>query len=58
LRRFYHRLSGNVDPRDFIDASKGARILDYGCGNAGYLADFHARGFDISGAELSSRVVE
>ncbi|UCV06659.1 class I SAM-dependent methyltransferase [Dechloromonas denitrificans] len=58
LRKLFHRLSGDVDPRDFIDAPMGARMLDYGCGNVGYLADFHARGFDISGAELSARVVE
>lgn len=58
LRRLFHRFSGDVDPRDFIDAPKGARILDYGCGSGGCLADFHARGYAISGAELSSRVVE
>jgi SAM-dependent methyltransferase len=58
LRKLFHRLSGDVDPRDFIDAPAGARMLDYGCGNVGYLADFHARGFAISGAELSPRVVE
>lgn len=57
LRKLFHRLSGDVDPRDFIDAPKDARILDYGCGNVGYLGDFHARGFDIAGAELSERVV-
>lgn len=58
LRKLFHRLSGDVDPRDFINAPAGARMLDYGCGNVGYLADFHARGFNISGAELSARVVE
>jgi SAM-dependent methyltransferase len=58
LRKLFHRLSGDVDPRDFINAEIGNRILDYGCGNVGYLADFHARGFDIAGAELSGRVVE
>lgn len=58
LRKLFHRLSGDVDPRDFIDAPVGVRMLDYGCGNVGYLADFQARGFDMAGAELSARVVE
>lgn len=57
LRKLFHRLSGDVDPRDFVEESKGFRILDYGCGNVGYLADFHSRGIDIAGAELSARVV-
>ncbi len=57
LRKLFHHLSGDVDPRDFIGATKGQRVLDYGCGNVGYLADFHARGVNIAGAELSARVV-
>lgn len=57
LRKLFHRFSGDVDPRDFIGVTKGLRVLDYGCGNVGYLADFHARGVNIAGAELSARVV-
>lgn len=57
LRKLFHLLSGDVDPRDFIHAPNGARILDYGCGNVGYLLDFGRRGFNISGAEISSNVV-
>ena len=58
LRKIFHRLTGDVDPRDFIDAPVGVRMLDYGCGNVGYLADFQARGYDMAGAELSASVVE
>jgi SAM-dependent methyltransferase len=58
LRKLYHRLSGDVDPRDFVTVSDGARVLDYGCGLAGYLADFHDRGVAISGAEIAGYVVE
>lgn len=58
LRKSFHWLSGDVDPRDFIQPEKGSRILDYGCGQAGYLIDFHAQGFAVSGAEMSTTVVE
>ena len=58
LRKLFHHFSGDVDPRDFIRVSTGLRVLDYGCGNVGYLADFQARGVDIAGAELSVRVVD
>ncbi len=58
LRKLYHYLSGDIDPRDFIHVPKGARVLDYGCGHAGYLSDFHDRGVAISGAEISGDVVE
>lgn len=57
LRSQFHRLTGDVDPRDFIKPAKDARILDYGCGQAGAVIDFHARGFAISGAEMSTTVV-
>ena len=58
FRKLFHRLSGDVDPRDFVQVSAGARVLDYGCGLAGYLCDFHDRGVAISGAELAGYVVE
>ena len=58
LRKSYHWLTGEVDPRDFINPAQGARILDYGCGQAGYLVEFHSRGWAISGAEMSTTVVE
>ena len=58
LRKLFHRLSGDVDPRDFVHVPAGARVLDYGCGLAGYLCDFHDRGVAISGAEIAGYVVE
>jgi 2-polyprenyl-3-methyl-5-hydroxy-6-metoxy-1,4-benzoquinol methylase len=58
LRRLFHYLSGDVDPRDFVAVRQGSRVLDYGCGHAGYLADFHECGVQISGAEISDFVVE
>jgi SAM-dependent methyltransferase len=58
LRKLFHRLSGDVDPRDFVHVPAGARVLDYGCGHAGYLSDFHDRGVAISGAEIAGYVVE
>jgi SAM-dependent methyltransferase len=58
LRRMYHRLSGDVDPRDFVEIPEGARVLDYGCGHGSYLADFQARGVNISGAEIAENLVE
>ena len=58
LRRLFHWISGDVDPRDFIEIPPGARVLDYGCGHAGYLSDFHHRGVAISGAEIAAYAVE
>ena len=58
LRKLFHWLSGDVDPRDFVQVPAGARVLDYGCGNAGYLSDFHNRGVAISGAEIAAYAVE
>ena len=57
LRRWFHRFTGDVDPRDFVPATPGQRLLDYGCGAAPYLAYFHARGVQASGAEISSTIV-
>jgi len=58
LRKLFHRLSGDVDPRDFVQVSKNLRVLDYGCGHATYLSDFHNRGIAISGAEIAEYVVQ
>lgn len=58
LRRLYHWASGDVDPRDFVEIPEGARVLDYGCGHASYLVDFHRRGIRISGAEIAADVVD
>lgn len=58
LRKLFHWLSGDVDPRDFVQVPEGARVLDYGCGHAGYLSDFHHRGVAISGAEIARYAVE
>lgn len=57
FRRFFHLISGDVDPRDFLQVAGGARVLDYGCGRAGYLVDFHAQGISIIGAEISQALV-
>ena len=57
LRKLFHRLTGEVDPRDFIEPGANSTMLDYGCGEAGCLYDFHARGVKISGAEISSEMV-
>jgi 2-polyprenyl-3-methyl-5-hydroxy-6-metoxy-1,4-benzoquinol methylase len=57
-RKVYHRLSGDVDPRDFVQVARGARVLDYGCGQAPYLADFHFRGVRMAGAEIAGHLVE
>lgn len=58
FRRMFHWLSGDVDPRDFVEVPEGARVLDYGCGQAGSLVDFHSRGVRISGAEIAAHVVD
>ncbi|MBK8276117.1 MAG: class I SAM-dependent methyltransferase [Nitrospira sp.] len=58
LRKLFHWVSGDVDPRDFVEVPSGARVLDYGCGHAGYLSDFHHRGVAISGAEIAAYAVE
>ena len=58
FRKLFHWLSGDVDPRDFVQISDGARVLDYGCGHATYLSYFHDRGVSISGAEIAEYVVE
>lgn len=58
LRRLLHRFTGDVDPRDFVNVPDGGRVLDYGSGQATYLRDFHARGIDIWGAEVTDTLVD
>jgi len=58
LRRVFHLLTGDVDPRDFVRIAADTRMLDFGCGDAGYLADFHARGARISGTEIAAHLVD
>lgn len=58
LRRAYHWLSGDVDPRDFVKIPAGAKVLDYGSGGGTYLSYFHSRGVDIVGAEISEVMIE
>ncbi|MBX7450628.1 class I SAM-dependent methyltransferase [Mycolicibacterium sp. 3033] len=58
LRRLYHALSGDVDPRDFVAVPPGGRVLDYGSGTGTYLSYFHARGVDIVGAEISDVMLD
>lgn len=57
LRKLFHWISGDIDPRDFIKPGTNSAILDYGCGEGGCLFDFHSRGIKISGAEISSEMV-
>lgn len=58
IRKIFHWLNGDVDPRDFVLVPAGSRVLDYGCGQAGYLIDFDSRGIKISGAEIAGHVVD
>jgi SAM-dependent methyltransferase len=57
LRKLFHWISGTVDPRDFIKPGVDSKMLDYGCGEVGHLFDFYSRGINISGAEISSEMV-
>lgn len=57
LRRAYHLLSGDVDPRNFVEVPSGGRVLDYGSGGGTYLSYFHSRGVDIVGAEISDVMI-
>lgn len=57
LRRAYHWLSGDVDPRDFVHIPAGGKVLDYGSGGGTYLAYFHSRGIDIVGADVSETML-
>lgn len=58
LRRIYHALSGDVDPRDFIAVPQGSRVLDFGSGTGTYLSYFHSQGVDIVGAEISDVMLD
>lgn len=58
LRRAYHWLSGDVDPRDFVEIPPGGKVLDYGSGGGTYLSYFHSRDVDIVGAEISEVMIE
>jgi SAM-dependent methyltransferase len=57
LRRAYHLLSGDVDPRDFVEVPSGGKVLDYGSGGGTYLSYYHSRGVDIVGAEVSDVMI-
>jgi SAM-dependent methyltransferase len=57
LRQLFHWISGVIDPRDFIKPGANSKMLDYGCGEAGCLFAFHSRGINISGAEISLKIV-
>ena len=58
LRMILHYISGDVDPRDFVEISPASRVLDYGCGQGSYLRYFHERGIDIHGAEVTDTLVD
>jgi len=57
LRKMFHYLSGDVDPRDFVAIPHGGRVLDYGSGEGTYLRYFHDRGVEIHGAEITDALV-
>lgn len=57
LRRAYHLISGDIDPRDFVAVPDGGKVLDYGSGGGTYLSYFHTRGVDIVGAEISDVMI-
>ncbi len=58
IRRWFHFLSGDVDPRDFVVIPENARVLDYGSGQGTYLQYFHAQGVDVWGAEVTDTLVD
>jgi 2-polyprenyl-3-methyl-5-hydroxy-6-metoxy-1,4-benzoquinol methylase len=58
IRKLYHWISGDIDPRDFIKPNTNSVMLDYGCGEGGCLYDFHSQGIKIYGAEISSEMVK
>jgi len=57
LRQVYHAVSGDVDPRDFVEIPSGGRVLDYGSGDGNYLSYFHSKGVNIVGAEISDKLI-
>lgn len=57
LRRLYHVISGDVDPRDAVPTSAGVRILDYGCGTAPYPVYFMQRGARVTVVDAEPTVV-
>ena len=57
LRKIFHKFSGDVDPRDFVEIPIGAKVLDYGCGQASYLCSFHDQGVNIYGAEIDDHYI-
>jgi hypothetical protein len=57
LRKLIHWISGDVDPSDFIKPGVDSTLLNYGCGETECLFDFLSRGINISGAEISSEMV-
>ena len=56
--KLFHKLSGDVDPHDFISIPQGASILDYGFGEGSYINSFFEMGATISGAEINEENVK
>lgn len=57
LRKIYHLITGDIDPRDFIEDFTGKRILDFGFGQAPYLSYFSSKGADVAGIEIADYIV-
>lgn len=57
LRKIYHYLNGEVDPRDFIRKDPNKVMLDFGYGGGTYLKYFHDSGCNIYGAEANDNAV-
>lgn len=57
LRKLYHTISGDVDPRDFIVDFTSKRMLDLGFGQASYLNYFFSRGANIAGIEIADHII-
>ena len=58
IRKLFHWLTGDVDPRDFIQFKSEDVILDFGCGVGSYMTYFADSGANIVGAELSVNALE
>lgn len=57
LRKLFHVVTGDVDPRDMISISSDDIVLDYGCGPGVYMHEFLQESENVYGADLSQDAV-